>query len=319
MIRYWLTKFSCFALSMVLAASACLLVFGGIAVGLFHGDGYIARGLEQNREQLQYTIGQSLAEVEALGDVPSGAYDGALASCVDEIEKQTAHNFVYSYETNLNRDTALYNALLSASTEYCSSKGVQVSAATLSRSASLAVDYINETVGGADTTRVSVFRFVRSQTMMIVIVGSVIGLIGSVVLLDVLNRGRHRKFSYIGMGTVTAGYLMTFVPLYVQRRHYVQDYVFCAYQPFDNAVRYCVNIGLNIALPVGAVLLLGGIVMLLLNYNYFRKKKLEEEARRAIAESKDSDYMDNYNQPSRRGLKPGEEFEKEIRKINFDE
>lgn len=320
MIRYWFSKFACFALSLVLGIALCLLTLSSVCVGLFHGENFIAKGLEQNKQGILTTVSENASRVAVLCGLPQETFDGAIGDTVfNEIKKEVAHNFVYSYNTDFKDDTVLYNAFLNAATEYCSQNGVKASSITLSRSASLAVDYVNEALGGSDTTRVAMFRTVRGNSMMIALVGSAVMVIVSVVGLDLLNRGRHRKFSYIGMGLVTAGYLMTIVPTFIKQKQYLTDYLFCSYAPYDSAVKYCLGTAMKIIVPVGAFLLVGGLVTLVLNYNYFRKKKLAEEQRRTYHESKDSDYMENYNQPSRRGLKPGEEFEKEIRRINFDE
>ena len=74
----------------------------------------------------------------------------------------------------------------------------------------------------------------------------------------------------------------------------------------------------NIMIVVGVIYLIIGVVMLLVTYQYFRRKKEIHDATRLNSDDALTDYMDDYYTKNVRTHKPGEEFEKEVKKIDFE-
>lgn len=320
MFRYYLHKAFIFSLSMLLSLSLILLTFSVFAIALFHSDAYVESGLKKNSAMIIAAVNE---ELEQTADKLSLDKEMLLSSVNEEnvgiITKEVAHNFVYGYNTSFANSTELYSAIVRSIIDYNTEHKIKMSDAEISKIAGLAVDSVNEALGSQDTAKVKAFNFVRSKMMMIIITVCAILIVATIVALDLLNNGRHRKYNYIGMGITTAGAVNVVATAVVMFRGLLDEYRFCAFEAYDVAIKYCFTMLFNVFLAIGAVMYLVGFVMMAKNYKYFADRKRARLATMPVGDDKMSDYMDNYFTMNLRTHVPGEEFEKEIKKIKFDE
>lgn len=319
MIRYYLHKLLIFGLSMAIAVALVLLSFNILAVGLFHSDGFIANGLKRNSSAIIETIDTELENGAERLSVPKEMLVGAINNDnIDIVISEVAHNFVYGYATAFSNSTEIYGAISSAVSNYSNENGMHLSDDEINRISSYAVDCVNEAVGSYDTANVSIFGFVRGRMMMIAVSVCAVVIIASIVALDFLNRGRHRKFNYIGMGITTAGAVMVACFAVIYKMGFLLKYRFCSFDAYNVAIQLCFINLFKIFFALGLVYFAAGFIMLVVNYNYFRRKKQAHLASRLTEDDTLTDYMDDYYERTTSKHKPGEEFEKDVKKIDFD-
>lgn len=273
MTGYFFRRLSLFGLSMLLALSLVTLVSGAVAVGLGKTQQFVAAGVEKQQTAVLATVEAALQDAALLSDLPEDIWNGAInQENFSIISSVVARAFIFQTNTDFSNDTNLYQTLTTHLTVYYRTQGVNVSGETVSAQASFAVFAVNEALDAQDTAGIAVFSLIQSPYVMYGVIASAFLIVASVLGLDLINRGRHRKYSYIGMGLMTAGYVLSFVPAYIQWRKYVETYRFCAYFPYDNAVKICVNIWLCVLLAFGMVFFLSGLIMLVKNYRYMKSK-----------------------------------------------
>jgi len=154
---------------------------------------------------------------------------------------------------------------------------------------------------------------------MIIITASALMIIICIVALELLNNGRHRKFNYIGMGLTTAGAVNIASTLLILRKGYLNTYSFCSFEAYDSAIKHCFSMLFNIFLILGVIIFAVGFIMLLNNYRYYNERRKMHMAKQLTDDDKLTDYMDDYYTKNMRTHVPGEEFEKDIKKIEFDD
>lgn len=321
MVRYFLHKLLVFALSMLIALSLMVLSFSFLAIGLFHSSSYVDSGLRKNGETIISAVDEKLEVTAEELSLPSEMLTGAInKNNIGIITEEVSHNFIYGYSTSFANSTELYSAFITTINDYNSKNNKKMSDGEVSRIAALAVDSVNEAVGSTDTSGLTIFAFVRSRLMIIVLIVFALILIGSIVALVFLNNGRHRKFNYIGMGLTTGGVVSSASAAYIIYKGYLESYRFCAFDAYDSAVKYCVSVQLKIFLFTGIILFVIGLVMLFNNYRYFKiRKDAFIERHKTDGDDKMGDYMDNYYTKNMRTHIPGEEFEKDVKKIDFED
>lgn len=320
MTRYYLRKFLIFLLSMLIALCVSVLSFCLPAVAIFHGSAYVKSGLEKNSVQIIEIVNIDLKESARKLSVPEELLTTALnGDNIKTVCADTAKNFIYGYSNSFSASVDLYNLFKQHIEEHAADYSLNLSDAEINRISSYAVDTVDKALGSTDTSRLAIFSFVRSQLMMVIIIVAVVIIIGCVVALDMMNNGRHRKFNYIGMGLVTSGAINAAVVLTLRFRGYLEAYRFCSFDAYNSAVRYCFSTLFSVMLAIGIASFAVGFVMLLNTFMYFKTKK---DARIALRNREDdgmTDYMDDYYTKFSRHHKPGDEFEKDIKKIDFEE
>lgn len=319
--KYYAMQTVCFVLSMAMALSIVVVAFAGMSVGFFKSENYINKYLNQYQQETVDTINQSVVEMSEKSDVPVEILTDAL-ECKDVtiILKEAAHNFAYGYATDFSDSSDLYNCFKAGLIKYNTQNNNQLTEDELNEYASLGVDVVNETFGGKYTASVKLFNLSQSSKMIYIIALPVVLIIASFVILDLINHGRHRKFSYIGMGIATAGWVMTFVPLFVSHKDYIDNYNYCNIEAFNKAIADSVYTPLKIALVIGVILLAAGSVILLMNYKYFKKKNDQVTSVREHNSKLRNEYMAEYNAHNQDKLNQRLNAEKTtLTKIDFDE
>jgi hypothetical protein len=295
-IKYKLTKLLCFILSMLLSFSLIALSIGGFGIGFMQSQDYIESRMNRYSDDIINEINADFVKLDGKTNLPVEAFTTALDQ--DEIQQiisTVVNNFIYNYQTDFSQDDVLYNDIKSSMSNYCNENSIVITDNALSKDASLAIHEINSTIGGSSSSSIKVVRFVQGQKMMYIICTSIILIIATIVILDLINFGRHRKFSYIGMSLITAGYVIDFGFLFVKYRNYVGNYKYSSVDSFNLGIADCVNDVLLYTAIVGAVFIVAGIIMLLLNYNYFRKKGIRVKENRQRNSQLRKEYLEQYN------------------------
>ncbi|MFR5875191.1 MAG: hypothetical protein ACLUFN_01740 [Eubacterium sp.] len=299
-IKYILRKLLCFALSMILAFSIIFLTVGALSIGFLQSESYIESHIKNNSDKLIGEINAELATFDTKVDLPVEAFTTALTEeNIGEIVKTAVNNLLYNYSSDFSEDEVLYNSIKSSISGYCQNNGISTSESELSKAAALMVDEINETIGGSSTLNVKVFTFVQSNKLMYIICASVIFIIAGVVLLDLINFGRHRKYSYIGMALTTSGFVLTFSILFARHQDYLSDFKLSSVEAYSLGIAECIDGIMLYSMIIGIICLAVGIIMLLLNYNYFRKKEIKVKASREHNSQLRKEYMEQYNAKQR--------------------
>ncbi len=317
--KYLLMKLSCLALSVMMTVSIILFLFGVSNVFVFQNKGFIEKSIVSQKEVFVSELGEKFDDMQDSFTVPVDALKLALErDAVDIVAKIAADNFIYSYSTDFADSEELYNCFASAVGQYCRENDVNISEDDIIINSSLAITVLNKEIGGTATSNVSVFTNSKNKIVAVMIGGSVILFVAAYFLLDFINYGRHRKYSYIGMGIITSGYLMLIVPAFLKKKGFVSNFNFCNVNLYNNSISNLYGIIFNIFIIVGIILFIAGAVTLILNYRYFKKKGDKAKAAQESSERMKTEYMIQYNEKKRKqGDTP--RSGRMVMKIDFDD
>lgn len=284
-------------LSLVLAASIVILSVAVVSIGCFRSDSIKKDKLQAHAPQTIECVNAKLEELANSTGFPVEAY----TNCFDEnlaslIYDKIINNINYAYPTSFSDDEEIYRMFKTNITDYCYDNGIDVSSQNISIYSSLAVDAVNEALGGYSTSSVGITKLVKNRIMIVLIVVPVVFIVACLVLIDLLNKGRHRRLNFYGMGISIAGALMALVSLFVILKNYAQAYQFCENAIYDAAIGDIMNLELKILSTIGIVCLIVGFVLLINNYFYFKKKKIEQNEHREQKMQMKTDYMLEYEE-----------------------
>ena len=322
-VKYYLIVLLNFALSMVLALSVFVLTFSVGIIGMFSSSSFVESKLQSCQQQAIEGFSTELEKYDGKVDVPIEVMTKSITQRdINVIFSTVTKNFLYSYSTRFSDNDDLYNSIKSSMTEYCNTNGISASDADVSKAACLAVDAANEYFGGSATANVRLFKLAQSKIMVYLIVIPAVLLVASIVILDLVNYGRHRKYSYIGMGIVTAGYLLVLVPTISNLLGPIGKYKFCDNYVYNLAVKSCWTSVVQIAITIGAVAIAFGVVMLFRNYRYFKNKNVEFTAVKETNAQLRNEYIEELEAKRQKDSKTQDEphtKEKILLKIDFDD
>lgn len=318
MLRYYLNRFLCILMALLLAISLMGVLFSSMLIGMFRSNSFVQFHCNRCSDAIIADIELSSTEAAVAASLPEDAFAGAVnQENFGTVSTEIARMFSFRYTADYSESSNIYTLFYHRLTEYDNKNGLGLTQEQLESDASLAVNYMNSRFSGKDTQNVKLFNLAYSDTVLYVLIGCAVGIVVSNVALGLLNRGRHRKFSYIGMGFTVAGYCLTFVTLFVLRADVLQNYRFCVYQPYDDMMRLCHETLLHWLMLSGIPLVIAGFAMLIANYRYYAKKLKKARASREDYDRFKEDYMD-VPKPSR-VRQEGEELERHVMKIDFEE
>lgn len=319
MIKYFLKRISCSVVAVLLAFSIVILVVSSLFVAFFAGEGFIADKIDENKTEIINDINE---EVKPLAQV-TGINENAFVNAINEdnfrfISETVAKNLMYSYRTDFSDSHELYSIYYSSISEQLKKDGKKINSKDHSKYASLAVYTASKVINANDTARVYFFYTVHSKKYVLFVIGSLVLTILSIAGIELINKGRHRKFSYMGMGIISSGYILFFGTLFVKKADYVNKNIFLEFEPYNKAVQTAINDTVSRLIFFGIVFIIIGLIMLIVNYNYFRKKNEKALAEKEFNKKLVTDFLE-YDEPTvSHRLGDGEGFEKEITKIDFD-
>lgn len=319
--KYFLMRLLSVALAFTITFSLIAFVFGICNVVMFQNRNFIKNSIILQKDAFVSDIGDRFEEMQDAFSVPVDALKLALENDVIELVAGTvSDNFVYSYSTDFTDNEELYNSFSSAISYYCRENNINVSEKDITVNASLAVTALNKELGGVATRGVGVFELSKNRLLAIMIAVSAVLFLAAYFILDFINYGRHRKYSYIGMGVITAGYVMTLIPLYVKSKGFVKNFNHCNIDLYNSAINNLYSYIFNISIIVGVILFIAGAITLIINYRYFKNKGERVKAARESSEQMMNEYIEQYNEKQRlkgKGNKPTSG--RHVMKIDFDD
>lgn len=297
MNNYFVKRASCFVLSLVLAASVVVSFFGTVSVIRLRSETFVADKLSAYTAEIKADIEKEITSQPMSGTVPSDALLAALDDGVMQyLINMSAHNIVMQSTNDFSIDETLYNRLFKNVSAYLDSNGISADAKDISNAVSLQTDVINYVLSSVGTTDILLFSLARSNTSIAVTATAIALAVICAVLIHVIYEGRHKKNSYYGMALATAGYVDIFATAFAGRIGLFSSVSYCGYAPFDQAVSDCTASVSKMQLPVGIALLAAGVVVLLLNYRYLKKKNDRVKEQRTTNDKMRDDYMKHYEQ-----------------------
>ena len=320
MIAYFFKRISCTLLSILLAASIVCLTVSLLFVGFFGNEQFVQDRIDQNKTEIIADINDEVKKLAKTTGLPKTAFVNAVNEDNFSVVSFTvAKNLKYCYRTDFSENVDLYNVYYNAVSDTSRNGGKKLHSNEASRYASLAVTTACKALNQSGTANVRLFNALSKNFFVFSVISSVVVLIASVVALELVNKGRHRKYSYIGMGIITAGYVLVAATMFVEKMGYIEKNVFLVYDPYNKAIQTGVLDVIHYDIYIGAVFLAAGFIMLLLNYNYFRKKNIKAVKEREFNKKLATDFLE-YDEPTvSHRLSDGEGFEKEVTKINFED
>ncbi len=318
MIAYFFKRISCTLVSILLAIAIVSTVVNLLFVGYFSNEKFIQDRLDQNKTEIIAEINGEVKKLAKTTGLPKKAFVNAVnEDNFSVISSAVTKNLKYCYRTDFSEDTELYNVYSASIADKNKNGGKSLKSNEVSRYASLAVATACKAVNQNGTANVAIFAAIQRNFFVYTVIGSVVLLIVCVVVLELVNKGRHRKYSYFGMSLTMAGYILMAGTLFVEKMQYVQKNQFLVFDPYNKAIQTCVSDVLHNNIMIGGIVAGIGIIMLLVNYNYFRKKNINAEREREFNKRVVTDFLE-YDEPTvSHRLSDGEGFEKEITKIDF--
>ena len=319
MVVYFLKRFTCTLLAVVLAFSIVGLILSTLFVGCFSSEKYVAKRLDENKAVIIQAINEEVKPLAKTTGIDESAYINAInEDNFYVISNTVAKNLKYCYNTDFSEDNELYSIYYNSISSKAKESGKNIKSNDIAKYASLAVYTASRVINTNDTAVIPIFRAIRGKTFVYIVVGTIVLTIGSFLGIELINKGRHRKFSYMGMAITSAGYISVFGTLLVNKMNYVEKNQFLEFEPYNAVIQNAVKDVLGIMIPVGVVLIIAGIIMLAFNYNYFLKKNRKAVADKEFSKRLVTDFLE-YDEPVvGHRLSNGEGFEKEITKIDFD-
>ena len=295
MLHYLTKRVLCFLLAVAITVSLSVSFFGVVSVYFVRSTDYLTQSLATHRQELKTDLDSEIARRMPQSKFPSEAYTASLDNtAINYIITTTANNIAVQNANDFSLSEPLYNTLYKNLLRYADENGVNIKAQQVSRLASLEVDVISGFLAQADTENVALYRVCRDKTALILIAAAVVVAIMSYALIHIINDGRHRKNSYIGMAFVSAGYIEIIGTVAARLIHASEKESYCGYKVFDAAIGSVANQIMGAQIPIGIVLLMTGLFVLITNYYYFWKKNARVNEQRRQNTDMRNEYMQHY-------------------------
>ncbi len=318
MLRYYLNRILCIVMSLLLSVAAAGTVVSGLLIGSIRSDAFIQHRCNRCSDAIIVDIEEAASEAAVAASLPENAFAGAVTKeNFSIVSAEIVRMFSFRYTADYSDSAKIYMLFYNRLTDYDNQNRLGLTQEQMESDASLAVNYMNNRLAGTDSKSVKLFNFAYNDKVLYVLIGGIAGMVISIVALELLNHGRHRKFSYIGMGFNVAGYWLVLIPQFILHTGILQNYRFCVYQPYDDMVRLCHETLLQWLTLAGIPLVLVGLTMLLVNYRYYAKKLQKARASREDYDKYKEDFMELPKPPKVR--QEGEELERHVMKIDFEE
>ena len=216
MFRYYFQIFICSAAAIAMGLAIVVFVSGVFTASLFRSEGFTKTFIERHETEIIAEIDKSMQSVSSVTGIPVDAYQAAYTgSSFSILSTERSRDFINGYSVDFSETVPLYNAFYSSISDYAGSNALSLNGDSISKNASYAVDAVNNVLTGNDPAEVAILKVGRSRTIVYGFIAAAFMVIAAGIVLEVLNDGRHRKYNYIGMGIVTGGYILVFVPLII--------------------------------------------------------------------------------------------------------
>ena len=308
----------CYFLTLVMAACVVLSISIGISSGMLRTENFVQKRYEKYNSELLQEVNNAITGVADSTGLPAKAY----TSSIQEVHtitalRQAANNAVKGFDTDYTESKYLYGYYRTGLLNFCKENGIPITEDELVKNSCFAVDIFNDTVGDESTSSIILFAFTYTKKPLTWILLSVFIFILSLVIIDFISFGRHKKYDYLGMSLIIAGEVQIILPLFAILMKYTSTLKFMDVDVYNMALADVLNDIMKIIMVIGAVVLIIGIVVTLFNYRYYRRKttklKTEHDIRLKLVEEQ-KQYIDTVAQ-----AKKEEEFLRNEIEINDKE
>lgn len=263
----------CYLLALVMAGSVVLSVAVGIASGLLRTESFVQKRYETYISGLLEEVNTAIAGVAETTGLPTKAYTSAIQEGhIKTALHQAANNTVKGFNTDFTESTYLYSYYHAGILNYCKENGVPITEEELNKDACFAVDAFNEVVGDESTSNIIIFALSYTKNPLKIIVLSIIAFVASLVAIDFISFGRHKKFDYMGVGLIVAGETLVVLPFFAIVMKYTSSLRFMDVDVYNMALADVLDDIMRIYMIVGVVVLLIGIIVTVFNYRYYAHK-----------------------------------------------
>ena len=302
-------------LSVVLALSVITAFFGITSLFLLRSEKYVESRVslysDELKSELEECVMNEFSDSKIPASVAASAVDNDLISYING---KITTAITLQNTVDLSTDTNVYNAVIKRVNDYAKNKKIALSKDEANKAASLTVDIISGFFATGEFNN-NMLEMMHGTAFMAASFGSVILAVLCIVLLNLVNKGRHKMYSYIGMGLVSAGYVQIITFAVGLRYHLGNGVRYVSLDALDRVLSDVMSSAFTVQLYAGAVMLAAGMIMLALNYRYFTKKNKRVAEQRELENKMRSEYMMQYNSknsPSK--IVPGE---REVMDIEF--
>lgn len=276
-------KILCYILALIMAGSVVLAVSVGVASGLLRTESFVQKRYEQYNNELLKEVNKALEGVADQTGLPVKAYTSAIKSGhINTALHQAANNTVKGFNTDFSESTFLYSYYHAGLLNYCKENGIPITEEELNKDACFAVDTFNSVVGDESTSNIIIFALTYTRHPLVCIISCFVIYILSIFALDFISFGRHKKFDYIGISLITAGEVLIVAPLFAIMMKYTSTLRFMDVVAYNLGLADVLNDIMKIYVLIGAFVLIIGIVVVIINYSYYRKKEEAIQTEREI-------------------------------------
>lgn len=299
-LSFTFRRIACYFLALVMAASVVLVVSVGVASGFLRTESFVQSRYERYNDALLKEVNKAMEGVAEETGLPAKAYTTAIKpGHIQTALHQAAYNTVKGYKTDYSDSTYLYSYYHAGLLNYCKENGIPITDEELNKDACFAVDVFNSVVGDESTSSIVIFAFTYTKNPLVTIITSIIVFILCIVAIDLMAFGVHKKYDYIGISLITGGETLIVLPFFAIIMKYTSTLHFMDVNAFNMGLADVLNDILKIYMGIGAVILIIGIVVTVLNYHYYYHKgkniQTEREIRAKIMDDQRSHYKATHN------------------------
>jgi len=293
-------RFFCNLLAIISALLIAFSCFGLVGSGLMKSSSYIASKFIEYDEEMLRAVNAELDKECSNMPAPAGAFTSALdKEDIDNALTRAAENLVLCYDIDFSDSRDLYDSFYNGIEEYCSKNSVGISSAELNQCASLGVKVTNEVLSTGISRKTQIFQLLIGNSVAMGFVYCAAGAVVCLVLINLINKRRHKKYSYYSLAFNGAGLIYIFGALLVKFKNYVDGFTFCRSALYDAALKDAVNSIINAYIIVGIAFVVFGLIMLVYNFKYYERRKKEMNETDAINNQMKKEFLEHYNKKHR--------------------
>lgn len=294
-LSFTFRRIICYFLALVMAASVALVVSIGVASGMLRSEPFIQARYERYNQVLLDEVNKAMEGAAEEAGLPVKAYTSAIQSGhIQTALHQASSNTVRGYKTDFSDSTYLYSYYHAGLLNYCKENGIPVTDEELNKAACFAVDVFNSVVGDESTKSIIIFALTYTKHPLVTIIAAIITFIACIIAIDFMAFGKHKKYDYIGISLITGGEALIILPAFALLMKYTSLLRFMDVNAYNLGLADVLNDILKIYIAIGVVILMIGIVVTIINYNYYARKnkniQTERDIRRKIMEDQRSHY-----------------------------
>jgi len=293
-------RISCIILAILSALLIAVSCFGIATSGLMKSNSFLSSRIINLDDKFIATVNEKLMYECDNMPVPAEAFASALdKETMDGVLTQAANNIILCYDMDFSDSRELYDCFYSGIDKYCDENNIKVSSDELNRCASFAVKITDKILSNGMPKQIKLFALISGKELATYFIYCLVGAVVFLIIINLVNKRRHKKYSYYALTLNTMGLIYIFGYILVNAKNYVGNFSFCNQGYFNFAIKDALNSIFRIFPIVGAVLLALGTVMIIQNYLYYRRKTKEMNETDEMNNKMKQEFIDHYSKKHR--------------------